>query len=129
MKNIPFPEVEACIRTACKYCLDSTAEYADLSVGAARFSGAWEEVRKWNQLIVRTDKGQELVDLAVKKGVLEIWEAPVESLDELKQAAVRKKKQALRNIVQKSGSIKNLLYLDGSDPVVKKYLGAKSKNE
>ena len=129
VKNIPFHEVEACIRTACQYCLDSTAEYADVSVGSARFSGVWEEVRKWNQLIVRTDKGQELIDVAVKKGVLEIWEAPVESLDELKQAAVRKKKQALRNIVQKSGSIKNLLYLDGSDPVVKKYLGAKSKNE
>jgi len=129
VKHIPFHEVEACIRTACKYCLDSTAEYADLSVGSARFSGDWEEVRKWNQLIVRTDKGQALVDLAVQKGVLEIREAPVESLNELKEAAARKKKQALKNIVQKTGSTKNLLYLDSRDPVVKKYLGARRKNE
>jgi coenzyme F420 hydrogenase subunit beta len=129
VKNIPLSEVEACIRTACQYCLDSTAEYADVSVGSARFSGDWEEVRKWNQLIVRTDKGQEMIDLAAKKGVLEIREAPVESLNELKQAAIRKKKQALKNIVQKSGSMKNLLYLDGSDPVVRKYLGVKGKNE
>ena len=47
--------------------MDSTAEYADISVGAARFSDDWEEVRQWNQLIVRTQKGKELVDLAIRK--------------------------------------------------------------
>ena len=129
VKNIPFQEVDACIRTACRFCLDSTAEYADISVGSARFAGDWENVRKWNQLIVRTSKGRELLDLAVKKGVLEIREAPAESLNELKEAAVRKKKQALKNIVQKTGSTKKLLYLDSGDPVVKKYLGAAGKYE
>ena len=126
-KAIPFDEVQNCIREACLYCLDSTAEYADVSVGSARFAGSWEEVRQWNQLIVRTRKGRELVELAVKRGALEVREASAESLQELKDAAVKKKKQALKNIVRKSGSIKNLLYLDGRDPAVKKYLEVLSR--
>ena len=127
VKSIPFDEVQNCIREACLYCMDSTAEYADVSVGSARFAGNWEDVRQWNQLIVRTKKGRELVELAVKKGVLEVREAPAESLKELKDAAVKKKKEALKNIIRKSGSVKNLLYLDSRDPVVKKYLEVEKK--
>jgi coenzyme F420 hydrogenase subunit beta len=122
VKSIPFDEVQNCIRGACQYCMDSTAEYADISVGSARFAGDWEEVRQWNQLIVRTAGGRELVDLAVKKGVLEVREAPAASLQELKDAALNKKNNALKNIIRKSGSVKNLLYLDNLDPVIMKYL-------
>ncbi|MFA5324113.1 MAG: Coenzyme F420 hydrogenase/dehydrogenase, beta subunit C-terminal domain, partial [Smithella sp.] len=122
VKTIPFEEAQTCIREACQYCMDSTAEFADVSVGSARFAGSWEEVREWNQLIVRTERGKDLVDLAVKRGVLEIREAPVECLRELKEAAVKKKKGALRNIIQKTGSAKNLLYLDSRDPAALKYL-------
>jgi coenzyme F420 hydrogenase subunit beta len=128
-KSIPFEEVQDCIREACLYCMDSTAEYADVSVGSARFAGNWEEVRHWNQLIVRTEKGRELVELAVKRGTLEVREASAESLKELKEAAANKKKQALKNIIQKSGSIKKLLYLDSRDPVVQKYLTKKVSNK
>jgi coenzyme F420 hydrogenase subunit beta len=109
--------------------MDSTAEYADVSVGSARFAGNWEEVRQWNQLIVRTEKGRELVELAVKRGTLEVRDATAESLKELKDAAANKKKQALKNIIQKSGSVKKLLYLDGRDPVVRKYLGVEKKSK
>lgn len=131
VKSIPFDDVQFCIREACLYCMDSTAEYADVSVGSARFAGSWENVRQWNQLIVRTERGKNLVELAVRKGVLEIREAPAESLNELKSAAVNKKKNALKNIVRKSGSVKNLLYLDSRDPAVLKYLevGKKIKKE
>ncbi len=128
-RSIPFEEVQTCIRDACQYCMDSTAEYADVSVGSARFAGNWEDVRRWNQLIVRTARGQELVDLAVKRGVLEVREALAESLQELKDAAINKKKNALKNIIRKSGSVKNLLYLDSRDPVVKKYLGVDGKRK
>ena len=129
VKSVPVDEVQDCIRDACLYCMDSTAEYADVSVGSARFPGDWEEVCQWNQLIVRTKKGKELVDLAVKRGVLEVREASAESLKELKNAAVKKKKEALKNIVRKSGSVKNLLYLDGCDPAVKKYLAVEKKSK
>ena len=128
-KSLSLDEVQGFIREACHYCMDSTAEFADISVGSARFAGDWEKVRKWNQLIVRTKKGKELVDLAVNKGILKVQEAPAESLNELKAAAVNKKKNALKNIIRKSGSVKNLLYLDGRDPAVKKYLGVEKKSK
>jgi coenzyme F420 hydrogenase subunit beta len=126
---VPFDDVQACVREACRYCLDSTAEYADISVGSARFGNDWEEMRRWNQLIVRTAKGKELVELAVKSGALEIREAPVESLQELKKAAMEKKNTALRNIIRKSGSAKNLLYLDRHDPIVQKFLKNKASDK
>jgi coenzyme F420 hydrogenase subunit beta len=129
VKSIPFDEVQSCIREACLYCMDSTAEYSDISVGSARFAGSWEDVRRWNQLIVRTARGKDLVELAVKRGVLEVKEAPEESLQELKDAAVNKKKTALKNIIQKSGSVKNLLYLDSRDPVVLKYLRVEKRRK
>jgi coenzyme F420 hydrogenase subunit beta len=122
MQAIPLTDVQPCIREACHYCLDSTAEYADVSVGSARFGNDWEEMRRWNQLIVRTQKGKALIELAVKSGVLEIREAPAESLRELKKTATEKKKTALKNIMRKSGSAKNLLYLDCRDAVVQALL-------
>jgi coenzyme F420 hydrogenase subunit beta len=121
-KAVALDDVQTCIREACNYCLDSTAEYADVSVGAARFGNDGEEMRRWNQLIERTRKGRALIELAVKRGVLEIREAPKESLQELKKAAAEKKKTALKNIVRKSKSAKNLLYLDCRDTVVQAIL-------
>ena len=79
-------------------------------------------MRRWNQMIVRTKKGSDLVDLAIKRGVLEVREAPAESLLQLKNAASEKKKAALQNIIRKSGSAKNLLYLDRHDPIVRRFL-------
>lgn len=127
IKSLPMEEIQTCIRESCQYCMDSTAEYADISVGSARFAGSWDEMRQWNQLIVRTTRGKELLDLAVKRGDLEIREAPLENLSELKDMAVKKKKEALKNIIRKSGSVRNLLYLDSSDPMVKKYLEVPKK--
>jgi coenzyme F420 hydrogenase subunit beta len=121
-KLISFDHVQSCVRQACRYCIDSTAEFADISVGSARFGKKWEEMRGWNQIIVRTAGGKELVDLAVGRGVLEIRQAPAESFKELKKAAADKKRTALKNIIHKSGSAGNLLYLKSSDPCVKKYL-------
>jgi len=126
--EVPLSEVDACVRTACRYCIDSTAEYADLSVGAARF-GAGEEMRGWNQVIVRSARGEELLERARAAGLLEIREAPAQALKDLKDAAREKKKKALKNIVEKSRSAKNLLYLQNDDPVVKKYLRVEKKRK
>ena len=109
--EVPLGEVESCIRSACRYCLDSTGEFADVSVGAARYGMGERQMSGWNQVLVRSRRGEELIGLAREKGVLEICDAPDGALDELKKAAVEKKRQGLENIVAKSGSRKNLLYL------------------
>lgn len=118
--DVPLPEIDACIREACRYCVDSTAEFADLSVGAARYGGDLSEMAGWNQVIVRSRAGRQLIELAREKGVLEVLDAPAQALISLKLAAAEKKKKALKNIVAKSGSAKNLLYLNAADPLLKK---------
>jgi len=123
--SVPMADVDACVRTACRYCIDSTAEFADLSIGAARVGADCDEMRGWNQIIVRSRRGKQLLELALAKGVLEIREAPASALRDLKRAAAEKKKKALKNIVEKSRSVKNLLYLSSDDPVVRKYLKKK----
>jgi coenzyme F420 hydrogenase subunit beta len=128
-RTVPISNIEECIRQSCRYCIDSTAEYADISAGAARFAADPESAQGWNQLIVRTEKGRAIIELAVKCGALEIREAPAGCLQELKNAAVQKKKTALRNIIAATGTDKNLLYLNIYDPVVKKYSPKTRRNK
>ncbi len=127
--SVSMAEVDACVRTACHYCIDSTAEFADLSVGAARFGGDCDEMRGWNQIIVRSELGKQVMELAVDRGALEIREAPASALQNLKNAAAEKKRKALKNIIEKSRSVKNLLYLNSDDPVVRKYLSIDKKRK
>lgn len=94
--SLPLDEVEPCIRESCNSCGDMTAEFSDVSVGSGRLPEGWETARSWNQLIVRTDRGQELVDLARAKGVLEFREMPEENLPKLKGASLNKQKKADR---------------------------------
>jgi len=92
--SLSLDEVEPCIRESCHSCSDMTAEFSDISVGSARLPEGWETGRSWNQLIVRTDRGQELLDLARARGVLEFKDVPEENLPKLKTASVNKQKNA-----------------------------------
>ena len=73
---ISWEEMDPLVREACRYCIDTTAEFADISIGSARLPGAWEQMRSWNQLIVRTKRAEELVALARKKKILEFRDVP-----------------------------------------------------
>jgi coenzyme F420 hydrogenase subunit beta len=116
--RFPMEEVEPLMREACRYCIDTTAECADLSVGSARFSENWEETRSWNQVVVRTRTGLELMERARESGVLEFRDVPAGSLKALKEAAVKKKRAAVKNLVEKSGSAEDLLYLNAQDRII-----------
>jgi coenzyme F420 hydrogenase subunit beta len=92
--RIPLDEVIPCVRDACRTCPDMTAEFSDLSVGSARLPGGWDEARHWNQVIVRTARGAELLELARRRGAIEFREVPAGNLERLKAASLRKKRQA-----------------------------------
>jgi coenzyme F420 hydrogenase subunit beta len=104
--SIPLDEVRRFIRPSCNVCLDMTAEFADVSVGAA------EGVEGWNTLIVRSERGRELVDAARAAGVIETDALPDENLNHLKGASLGKRRRALANIRQTTGSDDDLLYLE-----------------
>jgi coenzyme F420 hydrogenase subunit beta len=86
-----------------------TAEFSDLSVGAV------EGIPGWNTVILRTAKGQELLEEAKKAKMIEVSDVPRANLKHLQEAALLKKKRALENIIKRTGSKDNLLYLKGAD--------------
>jgi coenzyme F420 hydrogenase subunit beta len=118
--EISIDEVLPFIRKACRYCWDMTGEFSDLSVGSGRCPEGWEVARGWNQVIVRTRAGQELLDLARSRGLLEFRDMPAGNLERLKNASLNKKRTGIRNLIQKSGSAQDLLYLDSRDPVLRR---------
>ncbi len=108
--EIPIDEVQACLRESCRYCYDLTCEFSDISVGSARSPEGWDVDRGWNQVLVRTEKGQALLDLARSRGVLEFKDVPLENLEKLKAASLGKKNTCLLELERVSGSKDDLVY-------------------
>jgi coenzyme F420 hydrogenase subunit beta len=95
-------ELAPYIREACQVCQDTTAEFSDIAVGSARLPEDWAETKTWNQVIVRSQRGRELLELARAKGVLEFRDVPEGVFEDLKKAAREKKKTALDRLAEKN---------------------------
>jgi len=115
--GVPLDEVRSFVRDSCRLCIDLTAELADVSVGAA------EGVDGWNTLIVRSEAGKELVAAAVAGGAIETAALPDGKLEHLMEAALLKKRRALQNIIDRTGSAEDLLYLKMSEEALERLLG------
>jgi coenzyme F420 hydrogenase subunit beta len=115
--DISLDEIEPCVRESCNYCYDMTAEFSDISVGSARTEEGWEDAKGWNQVIVRSEVGQELIERAKSSGILEFRDVPKGNLEKLKKASMNKKSFAVKKLIEKSGNPDNLIYLDKDDPV------------
>jgi coenzyme F420 hydrogenase subunit beta len=89
-ESIELEEIRNFINTGCTHCWDMTAEFADISVGSGRAM-----FRGWNTVIVRSETGSELMDIAKTKNALEIQSIPTESLTHLKKVALNKKQRVL----------------------------------
>jgi len=94
--EIPLNEVRSIVPHGCTVCPDMTAEWADISVGALEGNSGW------NTLIIRTEKGEQLVEKAVSEGYLILDEFSAESLEHLTLGAGNKKKRAQENAQKES---------------------------
>lgn len=108
-ESIPLDLIRPFIRPTCHVCFDMTAEFADLSVGAA------EGTPGWNTVIVRSLRGKKILEEAQEVKIIETAELPAANFAHLMEAAFLKKKRALENIVKRTGHKENLLYLQGND--------------
>jgi coenzyme F420 hydrogenase subunit beta len=117
VKSFPLDEVRKYRMPTCAYCLDMTAEFTDISVGSV------EGVEGWNTVIVRTQRGLDIIAEAKKKGKLDIKDLPAQSLAHLKEAAFNKKARAVQEIAKKTGDKNDLMYLDISHEVRDRLLG------
>ena len=111
-RSVSLDQIRKFIRPTCLVCLDLTAEFSDLSIGAV------EGIPGWNTVIVRTEKGEELLEEARKEKRIQVREIPAANLGHLKEAALLKKKRALENIVKRTGKREDLLYLRGCDSLL-----------
>jgi coenzyme F420 hydrogenase subunit beta len=117
-KSVTLDEIKPYINPACQYCWDMTAEFADISVGSAG-----SEFPGWNTIIIRTQKGVDLIDLAKKNKIIECKSLPEKRLAHLKSVSSKRKKTAFKNIINKTGNKKDLLYVGGlSEDIIKKNL-------
>jgi dihydroorotate dehydrogenase electron transfer subunit len=66
VKEIPLNQLyDKAIRNACFACSDYTAEFADISVGKVGSEG------EFSTIIIRTQRGKQIYELALKNGILE----------------------------------------------------------
>ncbi|MEM2567353.1 MAG: Coenzyme F420 hydrogenase/dehydrogenase, beta subunit C-terminal domain [Candidatus Bathyarchaeia archaeon] len=66
--TIPLAEAKQYVRKNCHFCQDFSSEFADISAGGLGLKG-------WAFLIIRTEKGKELVFDAARAGKIEIRNA------------------------------------------------------
>jgi len=116
-EEIEISDMRQFINEFCNYCCDMTSQFADVSVGSGRAA-----FRGWNTVIVRTDAGARAVELARKKGTLETQPIPPENLVHLKQAAIKKMKANIQNLIKLTGSKENLGYLGIKSQILDKIL-------
>jgi len=60
----------------------------------------------WNTLIIRSERGAEIVDQASSENFIETEEFPAENLEHLSKAAAEKKERSLRTLTRR-GLINN----------------------
>lgn len=107
--EIPLEKIRQIIPKGCAMCPDMTCEWSDVSVGA------FEGKPGWNTLIIRTPKGENLVNTAVSKGFLEIENFPGQNLAHLTAGAANKKSRGLENQKQETIAFKKA-QADKPDP-------------
>ncbi len=120
--RIPLGEIRPLIPQSCTVCPDMTSEWSDISVGVL------EGKPEWNTLIIRTGRGKDIVDRALREGYLVTEEMPADGLDHLQEAALNKKKRALKKAKEEGllntadgGGTRSLLRV--ADDVIKRISG------
>ncbi|MGC9516339.1 MAG: Coenzyme F420 hydrogenase/dehydrogenase, beta subunit C-terminal domain [Methanomicrobiales archaeon] len=83
--KIPLDEAKKCIRKSCQICMDFTSEQSDISVGSVGSPDGWSTI------IIRTDKGLELVENAEKDYYIKTQPISDKGLVLMDRLAVEKK--------------------------------------
>jgi len=88
-QDFPLDDLRPLIQEGCTLCEDMTAESADISVGTV------EGMEGWNTVVVRSERGAQLLKGFIEAGHLEIRELPEENLAHLKEASINKRKRGI----------------------------------
>jgi coenzyme F420 hydrogenase subunit beta len=100
-KDFALSDIRHLIQKGCTLCQDMTAEMADISVGTV------EGQNEWNTVIIRTDRGAELFNSAVKNGRFETNNLPEENLEHLREASRNKRQRGQKAELELLNAVKN----------------------
>ncbi len=114
--TFPLSDIRPFVKESCRNCIDMTSEFADISVGVL------EENPAENVLIVRTNKGAEVVKKASDKGAIRVEPLSDDRLTHLKESSLTKKKRALKNLKEKDPEAK-WGYITGPGDRLEKIMG------
>ncbi|MFX0113946.1 MAG: Coenzyme F420 hydrogenase/dehydrogenase, beta subunit C-terminal domain [Candidatus Hodarchaeota archaeon] len=98
--KVPLKELDEHAREGCRYCIDYTAELADISVGSVGSPAGYSSV------IIRDKNGLDAVNLAVKQGYIETEDNDSEDIDKIRKQALKKKKKGFKKIISRVSPIK-----------------------
>ena len=93
--EISLSEIKPLIPHTCFICPDMTSELADVSVGM------FEGRPGWNTLIIRSEKGAQVIEQARTQGFIETDDFPTDTLKHLSGAAADKKDRCLRMLIRR----------------------------
>lgn len=94
VKEVPIKDLEPLARSACNVCNDFSSEFADLSAGSVGSDDGW------TTLVIRTQVGQELVDMAIEKGLIETKELSSDAVSKINKISINKKMKNWGNMLQ-----------------------------
>ncbi|MGZ7108152.1 MAG: Coenzyme F420 hydrogenase/dehydrogenase, beta subunit C-terminal domain [Methanobacterium sp.] len=102
--KIPLKEAKKCVRKNCQVCMDFTSENSDISVGSVGSPEGWSTV------IVRTDKGNQILTSAEAEGHLETKPMTDSGLKIMEKLAMEKKDENKAEIKKREDIGRPVLY-------------------
>ena len=119
--KIPLSVARRIIRKNCDICVELTSETSDISIGSI---GSEEG---WSTLIIRTEKGENIVEGAVKDGFIEVKDFSDSQFELLERIASSKIEKNLENIEEREFFARPVLYQrqKSDDSIMKEIEGRK----
>lgn len=102
--KITLDEAKSSIRKSCQICMDFTSEQSDISVGSV---GSPEG---WSTIIIRNEKGLELIENAEKANYIETKPISDSGIKLMERLALKKKAENLQEIKKRENMARPVLY-------------------
>jgi coenzyme F420 hydrogenase subunit beta len=102
--KITLDEAKSCIRKSCQICMDFTSEQSDISVGSVGSPEGWSTV------IIRNEKGMELINNAEKEDYIETRPISNSGLKLMDKLAIQKKSENLEEIHKRENMARPVMY-------------------
>jgi len=102
--KIPINKAKKCVRKNCAVCMDFTSELSDVSVGSVGSPEGWSTV------IIRTDKGLELIESAEKDNYIQTKPIGDSGLKIMEKLAKEKKSESKAEIKKREKVGRPVLY-------------------